>query len=257
MGEPASRLRSGDGGQGFAGFHTESISRISDRVAAQIRNYIVDHELVEGARLPSERQLSQMFGSSRPTVSHALRSLSIQGLVTIRPGAGVFVLRNPASMVDASIDLMLRLEPDSLGEAAQLRYLLEVTAGQQAIRRGSLDLTALNRALHDLRQAQGSASEWIAADTVFHVEVVRLTGNRYLTSLFSSVHTAVVSKAYETWVSASRLPRWLTGAQFERQIALHEPIARAIARGRGTEFERAAAAHQEALLDHMGLPPLE
>jgi GntR family transcriptional repressor for pyruvate dehydrogenase complex len=250
---PRPRQRDGEADPALSQFRVETVSRVSERVAEQIRNYIVDQGLAEGARLPSERQLAELVGSSRPTVSHALRSLAVQGLVNIRPGSGVFVLRNPASMVDASIDLMLRLEPDSVAEAAELRFLLEITAGRQALARGSLDLSALNRALADLRVARGSASEWIAADTVFHVETVRLAGNRYLSSLFSSVHTAVVTKAYESWLSAKRTPRWLTGSQFEKQIALHEPIARAIAGRQWDEFERAAVSHQQALLGHMGL----
>jgi GntR family transcriptional regulator, transcriptional repressor for pyruvate dehydrogenase complex len=165
------------------------------------------------------------------------------------------VLRNPASMVDASISLMLRLEPDSLGEAAQLRFLLELTAGRQAIAHGVQDLEPLQRALADLTDARGSASEWIAADTVFHVEVVRLARNRFLTNVFSSIHTALVEKAYESWVAGRKTPRWLTGAAFEQQIALHEPMARALARGRRGDFERATIAHQRALLDHLGLQP--
>jgi GntR family transcriptional regulator, transcriptional repressor for pyruvate dehydrogenase complex len=235
-------------------FQVESTNRISDRVADQIRNYIVDHGVAEGERLPSERQLAELVGSSRLTVSQALRSLAVQGLVTIRPGAGAFVLRNPASMVDTSINLMLQLEPDSLGEAAQLRFLLELAAGRQAIAHGVKDLLGpLDRALADLSDARGSASEWIAADTVFHVEVVRLAGNRFLTSVFSSVHTALVEKAYASWVKAKKPPRWLTGAAFEKQIALHEPMARALAQGQRGEFERAAVEHQQALLGHLGL----
>lgn len=231
------------------------MSRIADRVADQIRNHIVDQGIAEGERLPSERQLAELVGSSRLTVSQALRSLAVQGLVTIRPGAGAFVLRNPASMVDASIELMLRLEPDSLGEAAQMRFLLELTAGRQAIARGVPDLAPLNRALADLSGARGSASEWIAADTIFHVEIVRLAGNRFLTSMFSSMHTALVEKAYEAWVSAKRAPRWLTGAAFEQQIALHEPMASALEAGNREAFQRAAVLHQRALLDHLGLQP--
>jgi GntR family transcriptional regulator, transcriptional repressor for pyruvate dehydrogenase complex len=234
-------------------FQVESINRIADRVADQIRNYIVDHGIAEGERLPSERQLAELVGSSRLTVSQALRSLALQGLVTIRPGAGAFVLRNPASMVDTSINLMLQLEPDSLSEAAHLRFLLELAAGRQAIAHGVKDLEPLGRALADLSDARGSASEWIAADTVFHVEVVRLAGNRFLTSVFSSVHTALVEKAYAAWVTAKKPPRWLTGTAFEKQIALHEPMERALARGQRGEFERAAVAHQRALLDHIGL----
>ena len=234
-------------------FQVEPVSRIADRVADQIRNHILDQGIAEGERLPSERQLAELVGSSRLTVSQALRSLALQGLVTIRPGAGAFVLRNPASMVDTSIDLMLRLEPDSFNEAVHLRFLLELAAGRQVIAHGTHDLDPLNRALADLTDARGSAAAWIAADTVFHVEIVRLAGNRFLTSVFSSMHGALADKAYETWVSAKKTPRWLTGAAFEQQIALHEPMARALARGRRGEFERAAIAHQRAVLDHLGL----
>ncbi|SEP14294.1 FadR/GntR family transcriptional regulator [Amycolatopsis saalfeldensis] len=244
--------RSGDAGIG-ASFQVESFSRIADRVADQIRNYILDQGIAEGERLPSERRLAELVGSSRLTVSQALRSLAVQGLVIIRPGSGAYVLRDPSTMVDASIDLMLRLEPESLGEAAQLRFLLELTAGRQAIARGARELEPLDRALADLTGARGSASEWIAADTVFHVEIVRLAGNRFLTSVFSSIHTALVEKAYESWVSAKKSPRWLTGAAFEEQIALHEPMARALARGRRGEFDRACVAHQRALLEHLRL----
>jgi GntR family transcriptional repressor for pyruvate dehydrogenase complex len=234
-------------------FQVESVNRISDRVADQIRNYIVDRGLAEGERLPSERQLAELVGSSRLTVSQGLRSLAVQGLVTIRPGSGAFVLRNPASMVDTSINLMLQLEPDSLAEAAHMRFLLELTAGRQAIAHGIEDPDPLNRALENLSDARASASAWIAADTVFHLEVVRLAGNRFLTSVFSSMHTALVEKAYEPWVSAKKPPRWLTGAAFEQQIALHEPIARALIKGRRAEFDRAEVTHQRALLDHLGL----
>ena len=244
--------RSNQTGIGSA-FQVEPVTRIADRVAEQIRNYIVDEGLAEGQRLPSERQLAELVGSSRLTVSQALRSLALQGLVTIRPGSGAYVLRNPTTMVDTSIELMLRLEPDSLGEAAQMRFLLELTAGRQAIARSGLDLVPAQRALADLSKARGSASEWIAADAVFHVEVVRLAGNRFLTNIFSSVHTALVEKAYESWVAAQKTPRWLTGTAFEQQTALHEPMARALTSRRRGDFERAAIAHQRALLAHLGL----
>ncbi|MCK1823672.1 GntR family transcriptional regulator [Streptomyces sp. XM83C] len=247
------RRRSAGAREGGGAFRIEPVSRVADRVAEQIRSYIVDQDLAEGERLPSERQLAELVGSSRPTVSQALRSLAVQGLVTIRPGSGAYVLRRPASMVDASIELMLRLEPESTGEAAHLRFLLELTAGRQAIAHGAGDLEPLERALEGLRRARGSAAEWIAAETVFHVEVVRLAGNRFLTSLFSSMHTALVEKAYEPWVAGEQAPSWLTDEGFEEQIALHEPMAQALAQGRRQEFERAAIIHQRALLEHMDL----
>ncbi len=48
--------------------------------------------------------------------------------------------------------------------------------------------------------ATGSAAAWIAADTVFHANVVRAVGNAYLTALYEGVHTAVLSQEHELWV---------------------------------------------------------
>ena len=45
-----------------------------------------------GSRLPSEEQLSQRFSVSRHTVREALRSLSDDGLIARRQGAGTKVV---------------------------------------------------------------------------------------------------------------------------------------------------------------------
>ncbi|HZV52541.1 MAG TPA: GntR family transcriptional regulator, partial [Candidatus Dormibacteraeota bacterium] len=82
--------------------HPIRVRRKADEVVEQIRRLIVDKGLQSGARLPAERDLARMFCTSRAIVSQALRSLSLMGLVDIRPGSGVYVLRNPRSMVATS-----------------------------------------------------------------------------------------------------------------------------------------------------------
>jgi GntR family transcriptional repressor for pyruvate dehydrogenase complex len=226
---------------------------MADRVAEQIRSYIVDNQLATGERLPSERHLAVLVGSSRPTVSQALRSLALEGLVTVRQGAGTFVLRDPGAMVNTSVELMLRLEPDSLAEAAHLRFLLELSAARRALVRGPLDLSRVEQAIDGMQAAKGHPSAWIAADTVFHFEVVSLSGNRYLTSLYSSLHTTVIAAAYEHWVKSVRTPSWLKGEQFEGQLALHEPIADALRRGLRRALDRALIDHQRQTLSHLGV----
>ncbi|MFD9740698.1 FadR/GntR family transcriptional regulator [Umezawaea sp. NPDC059074] len=233
-------------------FQVEPVSRIADRVADQVRDYIVANDLAEGARLPSERRLAELVGSSRPTVSQALRSLAVMGLIDIRPGAGAFVLRKPGAAVGESFQMMIMLEPDSVDEMVKLRYLLEQGAVSDILSAESLDTTALEEALARLRRARGSAPEWIAADTNFHVELIRLAGNRYLTSLFESAHGAVVGKAYERWIAANELPKWLKGAEFEKQIALHEPVVAALRAGDRDALLAALKTHQDALVAHMG-----
>ncbi|MEU3984069.1 GntR family transcriptional regulator [Streptomyces sp. NPDC026672] len=235
-------------------FQVEPVSRIADRVADQVRAYIVDNDLAEGARLPSERRLAELVGSSRPTVSQALRSLAVLGLIEIKPGSGAFVLRRPGVAVGEGFQMMIQLAPESVHDMVRLRHLLEQGAASEIMCSGSPGLSDLENALALLRRSRGSVAEWVAADTNFHVEFVRLAENTYLTSLFESAHGAVVSKAYEHWIAANEPPGWLRGPEFDEQIALHEPIVVALRANDRDALLRALREHQDALETHMKGP---
>lgn len=234
-------------------FQLEPVTRIADRVADQVRDYIVANDLEPGARLPSERRLAELVGSSRPTVSQALRSLSVTGLIEIRPGAGAFVLRKPTTAVGTGLQMMIELESDSIGEAVDMRHLLEMAAVERITAKPTLELDSIEEALERLRAAKGSAAEWIAADTNFHVTFIRLAENRFLTSVFESVHDAVVARAYQSWIVANEPPPWLAGKEFAAQIALHEPIVAALRANDGAQLVAALTRHQKALEAHMRL----
>ena len=57
-----------------------------EAVLVQLGRKILEGELAPGDRLPSEREMMQTFGVSRPTVREALRVAESLGLVTVRHG---------------------------------------------------------------------------------------------------------------------------------------------------------------------------
>src|SRR5690242_6588430 len=65
--------------------------RLYRQIADQLSRLIDKGEFRVGARLPSERDLSEQLGVSRPSVREALIALEVEGLVEVRGGAGVFV----------------------------------------------------------------------------------------------------------------------------------------------------------------------
>ena len=67
------------------------------QVAADLREKITSGGLAPGEQLPSERDLVETYGVSRPTVRDAVNMLRSEGLVTSEHGRGVFV-RPPASI---------------------------------------------------------------------------------------------------------------------------------------------------------------
>jgi GntR family transcriptional regulator len=57
----------------------------------QIVAFIAGQRLGRGARLPTERQLAETLGISRPTVRQALELLESDGLIERRQGSGTYV----------------------------------------------------------------------------------------------------------------------------------------------------------------------
>jgi GntR family transcriptional repressor for pyruvate dehydrogenase complex len=233
----------------LAGIRPVSSRRLSEQVAGQIRGLITQERLAEGDRLPPERDLAQRFGVSRPMVSQALRMLSLMGLVDIRQGSGAYVLRRPQDMVAASVSLMLDLDQGPLGDLAELRLWLETLGATQAAERGPVP--ELSGSLRRLAGATGSAAAWIAADTVFHADVVRAAGNAYLTALYEGVHTAVLSREHDLWVRTEQEPGWLAGPGGSVLLDIHQAIYDAVAVGDADRAQAAVLRHHEVMLAHL------
>jgi GntR family transcriptional regulator, transcriptional repressor for pyruvate dehydrogenase complex len=231
----------------LAGIQPVSPRRVSDQVADQIRLLITRELLAEGERLPPERDLAERFGVSRPMISQALRMLSLMGLVEIRQGSGAYVLRRPQGMVTASVGLMLDLDHGPLDDLAELRLWLETLGAVNA----TGDTAELRAALRRLAGATGSAAAWIAADTVFHANVVRAAGNAYLTAVYEGVHTAVLSREYEHWVRTETEPAWLDGPGSGVLLDLHQAIYDAVAGGEAEAARTAVLRHHEVMLEHL------
>jgi DNA-binding FadR family transcriptional regulator len=69
---------------------------------------IVGGDYVPGKRLPSERELAQQLGVSRPALREGIRRLRSGGVLESRRGSGTFVSEIDA---EAVYDVRVRLEP--------------------------------------------------------------------------------------------------------------------------------------------------
>jgi GntR family transcriptional repressor for pyruvate dehydrogenase complex len=228
------------------------VDRLSDLIAEQIQELLVSQNLPVGARLPGERELAERLGTSRPTVNQALRKLALMGLVEIRRGSGVFAIREPQSPITESIKLMLNLAEDSVNHLADLRLSLELWGITKAIENpAGLDTGPAEAALAELRNSTSGVAEWISADTRLHVEIIRLSGNPYLTAVFESVHAVLVSRQYQQWIDEGVTPKWLEMHRVEAQMKLHEPILEAV---QHRDLERGRVAilqHHNELVEHL------
>jgi GntR family transcriptional regulator, transcriptional repressor for pyruvate dehydrogenase complex len=122
-----------------------------------------------GARLPTERELTERFAVSRPTVREAMIALELQGLVEARRGSGV-VVRATAPLG--------RAEALDFGafEIIEARRLLEAeVAAVAATEITDRQLSVLRALLRDMAQENSAAAE--TADRHFHIAIAEATGN--------------------------------------------------------------------------------
>lgn len=122
-----------------------------------------------GSRLPAERDLTERFGVSRPTVREAMIALEMQGLVEARKGSGVFVLASSTAEMDRELDI-------GAFEITEARRLLEgEVAAVAATEIEEEQLAELRELLRLMDQEDNAAAE--AADRRFHIAIAEATGN--------------------------------------------------------------------------------
>jgi GntR family transcriptional regulator, transcriptional repressor for pyruvate dehydrogenase complex len=89
----------------------QPVTRLSAPLAAieQLRVLIQNGTLKPGDRLPTERQLAEMLGVSRPTVREALSALTLLNVVESRQGSGRVVRSLDLSAMAAPLQVLLSL----------------------------------------------------------------------------------------------------------------------------------------------------
>ncbi|MEV0029232.1 GntR family transcriptional regulator [Nocardia sp. NPDC050793] len=97
---------------------------VSADVFEQIAADVLSGELAPGSTLPSERQLAEALGVSRPAVREALQRLAAAGLVAVRQGDATTVLDYRRG---AGLEVLPRLlVKEGMLEPAVARSILEV-----------------------------------------------------------------------------------------------------------------------------------
>jgi DNA-binding FadR family transcriptional regulator len=85
-------------------------SKRGDLVVEEIKRWIAERRLEPGDKLLKEDELQALFGISKGTAREALKSLEVQGLITVTTG-GCHYRRGPAgARVPARAELSLFLQ---------------------------------------------------------------------------------------------------------------------------------------------------
>ncbi len=189
-------------------------------VQRDIREFIRTEGLQPGDRLPPERQLASQLGVSRTSLRQGLATLRVEGLIEVRQGQGMHLLRSIDDIVPPIPAGVLEAHPD-LAEAGEVRNALEALAAKLAAgRRDPSDIEAMVAGIREMDAELRSGQPGVLGDRTFHRAVLNAAHNQVLTRLLDAVadHAGRIAEA-----SLAR------EGQPARSLAAHRLIFEAIA----------------------------
>jgi GntR family transcriptional repressor for pyruvate dehydrogenase complex len=196
--------------------------RLYEEVAERLRDFIDVHQLKAGDRLMSERDLALRLGVSRTSVRQALTVLRTIGLVDMRHGDGVYLVRSPDDVIPTLAHELLA-QYERLPAIMEVREALETQNARLAARRRTdADLNHMCAALAEMEVAIERGDDGAVADGRFHAAITRAAHNELLGELMDQLSEPI---NHTRRASLARRGRPI------RSLAAHRLIAEAIGAG--------------------------
>ena len=225
---------------------------LRDIFTERFEEAILSGKLRVGQALPSERELAQQLGVSRPVVHQGLMDLEFRGLVKLTPRVGAVV---SDYRTEGSLPLLTSLfnyhrggvEPKLLDSLLDVRQVFEVhVAGLAAENRTDDHVATLNDIVARERKADPSAAEQIAElDFTFHHLVAMASGNLVYPLLLNSLKPIYTNLTEQFFADPQMIPPVLSA---------HAKLAESIDRkdaGDAVRTMKALLAHGEAHLKRL------
>lgn len=183
-----------------------TVESLKEAFVSRFEHMILSGALSIGEKLPSERDLAQQLGVSRPVIHEGLVDLATKGLVTMRPRHGAvindFRKTGSLSLLNSLVNYQGGLDPSLLNGMLDLRELVEEKIALLAARnRSKAQLKALQGIVAAEAEALEDAAAYCDLDFDFHHQLAMASANplypmllnsfqniyRHLTRLFFSI----------------------------------------------------------------------
>ncbi|WP_424943744.1 FadR/GntR family transcriptional regulator [Aliiroseovarius crassostreae] len=164
---------------------------LAEAVVEQIETMIVDGILKEGRKLPSERELAEAMGVSRPKLREALQTLEDRGLVHVRHGEGTHIASLSGRAMSPAMLALYTRHGSAFYDYLEYRREQEAFASRLAAQRATQsDKDRLSDILNTLQIAweSGDTDASEEADLALHVAVVDASQNTTLIHMMASIY---------------------------------------------------------------------
>ena len=202
---------------------------LRESVVNAIRIKIMNHQIRPGERIV-EMELAHEFQTSRGPIREALRQLELEGLVTIIPNKGAYVVG---------------ISQKDIRDIYEIRSRLEGLCARWAcdnITKDQLDELEENIYLSDFHSSKGNSEQVVELDNKFHEILYDASGSKELRHILRDFHHYV------------QRVRKVTLAVQERAVNSneeHRKIVEALKQHDGARAEELADAHMRNTINNM------
>jgi GntR family transcriptional repressor for pyruvate dehydrogenase complex len=172
----------------FQPVHAE---KLSTAVIDQVEKLILRGILRPGERLPSERELADRLGVSRPSLREAISALQERGLLTARANAGVFVSDVLGSAFAPPLVALFGQHDEAKFDYLSFRRDMEGLAAERAARLGSdTDLAVVQTVFDKMEAAHAKRDprDEAALDAEFHLAIIEASHNVIMLHMMRSMY---------------------------------------------------------------------
>lgn len=221
------------------GFSPVASSKLYIQIYNQLHDAIVSGRFKVGDKLPSEKELCQVFSVSRVPVREALCALELNGLVDSVQGGGVYVREVADTVSDISTDV----EPQDI---IRVRMLLEPDIAREATlhldEESRKDLEVIYEKFLTESKTGIISKE---TDRAFHIALAKASGN----ALYPRIMTMVLSDMeQELWELI--LSRTIATKRYQDQNNMeHIRICEAVLNGRPDDAHQFMQSHMAMLYE--------
>ena len=165
--------------------------KLSQSVARQIEQLILRGILRPGERLPSERELSDRLGVSRPSLRDAVADLQDRGLLVSRAGAGIYVADVLGSAFAPALVQLFASHDEAVFDYISFRRDMEGLAAERAASLGSeTDLRVVDAIFQKMEAAhtKRDPTDEASLDAEFHLAIIEASHNVIMLHMMRSMY---------------------------------------------------------------------
>lgn len=218
---------------------------LSQKIERRLEAAIREKKLPVGSRLPTERELCELFGVSRTALREALRRLSARGLIEIAKGSGMTVtgLKIDDAIENLNLYYDMQFDHNLIAQIIEVRRLFEPEIAS---------LAAKQRTQNDLSDIQDNI-ELFKECNPDNIQLEADLDNKFHLLIAKAAHNPIVQISMEPIYSLLPRMRNLIYANIEGEkditLEYHLKIFDAINKQNGAEASELMKIHLRRTMD--------